>query len=106
MAQPKGDLKPTPNGTHENTPPDVWPLLWDMYYGAQSQPDNPHLYSDYEQAVRGQYVFRLYEYEQKKPAFRLEILNRGEQVFQEKYKSIDAAKDRAEKFVADNSVWL
>lgn len=105
MVEAADDLRPTPNGTHEDTPPDVSPLMWDMYYGAQSQPDNPHLYSDYEQATRGQYVFRLYEYK-KESMFRLEIHNGGEMVFQQKYTTIDAAKDRAEKFVADNSVWL
>lgn len=106
MAEAEGKLQPTPNGTHENTPPHVSPLMWDMYYGSADQPDNPKLYSDYEQATRGQYVFRLYEYDQKLPAFRLEILNRGDPVFQGNYAAINSAKDRAEKFVADNSVWL
>jgi len=106
MPEAEGNLRPTPNGTHEETPPDVSPLMWDMYYGAQSQTDNPHLYSGYEQAIRGQYIFRLYEYEQKRPMFRLEIMNRGGLVLQKKYKHIDDAKDRAERFVADNSVWL
>ena len=106
MAEAEGNLRPTPNGTHDDAPSDLPPLMWDMYYGPGSQPDNPHLYSDYERAERGVYLFRLYEYEQKRPAFRLEILHSGEQVLQEKYNDIDAAKDRAEKFVADNCVWL
>lgn len=85
--------------------------MWDMYYGAPGDPNNPDLYNDYEQAMRGQYIFKLYEYSTKDPAtgrypFRLEIVQRGDIVFQAKYTTIDAAKDRAEKFVADNSVWL